>query len=52
MTQADSDLLRACVHALYVNTLQNQGLIDKTILINVELKRVDKPGQRGYKKAV
>jgi hypothetical protein len=33
------------------NALQNQGLIDKTILINVELKRVDKPGQRGYKKA-
>jgi len=29
--------------------LQNQGLIDKTLLINVELKRVDKPGERGFK---
>ena len=28
--------------------LKNQGLIDKTLLMNVELKRVDKPGQRGF----
>ena len=29
--------------------LFNQGLIDKTLLFNVELKRVDKPGERGFK---
>lgn len=29
--------------------LTNQGLVDKTLLINVELKRVDKPGERGFK---
>jgi hypothetical protein len=31
--------------------LFNQGLIDKTLLFNVELKRVDKPGERGFKGA-
>ncbi|KAG5191735.1 hypothetical protein JKP88DRAFT_230862 [Tribonema minus] len=30
--------------------LQNKGIIDKTLLFNVELKRVDKPGQRGFKR--
>mmetsp|Transcript_12851 Transcript_12851/g.18965 ORF Transcript_12851/g.18965 Transcript_12851/m.18965 type:complete len:249 (-) Transcript_12851:167-913(-) len=30
--------------------LENEaGTIDKTILINIELKRVDKPGERGFK---
>jgi hypothetical protein len=29
--------------------LENSGIIDKTLLINIKLKRVDKPGQRGYK---
>ena len=28
--------------------LENQGLIDKTLLINVQLIRVDKPGERGF----
>jgi hypothetical protein len=31
--------------------LFNQGLIDKTLLFNVELKRVDKIGERGFKGA-
>ena len=29
--------------------LKNNGLVDKTLLFNIELKRVDKPGQRGFK---
>ena len=29
--------------------LKNNGLVDKTLLFNLELKRVDKPGQRGFK---
>jgi hypothetical protein len=29
--------------------LQNQGLIDKTLLINVELVRVDRLGERGFR---
>ncbi|KAJ8901514.1 hypothetical protein NDN08_007358 [Rhodosorus marinus] len=29
--------------------IQNQGLVDKTLLINVELIRVDRPGDRGFK---
>mmetsp|Transcript_49250 Transcript_49250/g.97418 ORF Transcript_49250/g.97418 Transcript_49250/m.97418 type:complete len:225 (+) Transcript_49250:51-725(+) len=29
--------------------LFNQGMIDKTILINVEVKRIDKVGDRGFK---
>lgn len=29
--------------------LGNKGMIDKTLLINVELKRVDRPGERGFK---
>jgi hypothetical protein len=29
--------------------LKNQGLVDKTLLINVELIRVDRPGERGFK---
>ena len=29
--------------------LTNQGMIDKTILINAELKRIDKVGDRGFK---
>ena len=29
--------------------LKNNGLVDKTLLFNIELKRVDRPGQRGYK---
>jgi len=28
--------------------LENQGLIDKTLLINLTLVRFDKPGERGY----
>ena len=28
--------------------LTNQGMIDKTLLINVELKRIDRPGDRGF----
>ena len=29
--------------------LQNKELIDKTLLFNVKLIRVDKPGQNGWK---
>mmetsp|Transcript_11854 Transcript_11854/g.15503 ORF Transcript_11854/g.15503 Transcript_11854/m.15503 type:complete len:257 (-) Transcript_11854:448-1218(-) len=28
--------------------LENQGMVDKTLLINVSLKRIDKPGERGF----
>jgi FKBP-type peptidyl-prolyl cis-trans isomerase len=29
--------------------LTNQGMIDKTLLFNVAVKRIDKPGERGFK---
>ncbi len=28
--------------------LENRGMMDKTLLINVELRRIDKPGERGF----
>ena len=29
--------------------LFNQGMIDKTLLVNVELKRIDRPGEKSFK---
>jgi hypothetical protein len=29
--------------------LFNQGMIDKTLLVNVEVKRIDRPGEKGFK---